>query len=254
MPAINPIAQSGFKNATSYEAHRPSYPPDAVKPFLQHLEVENVLHAHIVDLAAGTGKFTEILARRAEEYEIIAVEPHSGMREVLEKKGLKGVTVMEGTATEMPAVEAQWADAVVVAQWVPSTKWEQKMKEITWSFDDRSPRFRHNAWRTPFEDQTKDSPLTLQTADPMFSLPLGEDSVKWTVWLTKDAIWERFHTISHIANLHGDELEETRKKVYDILNNGTDVESNGKGEVAMHGLTVFGWTTAIPGAPLRNGG
>ena len=55
-------------------------------------------------------------------------------------------------------------------QWVPSTKWEQKMKEITWSFDDRSPRFRHNAWRTPFEDQTKDSPLTLQTADPMFSL------------------------------------------------------------------------------------
>ena len=116
MPAINPIAQSGFKNATSYEAHRPSYPPDAVKPFLQHLEVENVLHAHIVDLAAGTGKFTEILARRAEEYEIIAVEPHSGMREVLEKKGLKGVTVMEGTATEMPAVEAQWADAVVVAQ------------------------------------------------------------------------------------------------------------------------------------------
>ena len=116
MSTINPIAQSGFANATSYDTHRPSYPPDAVQPFLQHLEVENALHAHIVDLAAGTGKFTEILARREEDYEILAVEPHSGMREVLKKKGLKGVKVVEGTATEMPAVEEQWADAVVVAQ------------------------------------------------------------------------------------------------------------------------------------------
>ena len=36
--------------------------------------------------------------------------------------------------------------------------------------------------------------------------------MKWTVWLTKDAIWERFHTISHIANLHGDELEVSQAK------------------------------------------
>ncbi|MCJ1397147.1 hypothetical protein MMC11_000339 [Xylographa trunciseda] len=116
MPTINPVAESGFADATSYDTHRPSYPPDAVKPFLQHLDVENVLHARILDLAAGTGKFTEILARREEDYEIIAVEPHSGMREVLEKKGLKGVKVVDGTATEMPHVESGWADAVVVAQ------------------------------------------------------------------------------------------------------------------------------------------
>jgi len=45
------------------------------------------------------------------------------------------------------------------------------------------------------------------TADPFFSLPLGEDSVKWTVWLTKDAIWERFRTLSHIANLEEGQLE-----------------------------------------------
>ena len=116
MPSINPIAQSGFANASSYDAHRPSYPPEAVNPFLQHLDIVNALHARVVDLAAGTGKFTEILADREEDYDILAVEPHTGMREVLEKKGLKGVKVIEGTATEMVGVEEQWADAVVVAQ------------------------------------------------------------------------------------------------------------------------------------------
>ena len=42
--------------------------------------------------------------------------------------------------------------------------------------------------------------------------------------------------------------------MYELLNNGTDVEINENGEVAVHGQTVFGWATAIPGAPLRNGG
>lgn len=36
--------------------------------------------------------------------------------------------------------------------------------------------------------------------------------------------------------------------------NGPDVEMSEKGEVALHGQTVFNWTTAIPGAPLSEGG
>ena len=46
----------------------------------------------------------------------MAVEPHAGMREVLQGKQLKGVTVVEGSATDMRQVERGWADAVVVAQ------------------------------------------------------------------------------------------------------------------------------------------
>ena len=71
--------------------------------------------ARILDLAAGTGKFTELLAKREEKFVIFAVEPHEEMREELEKKSLKSVTVLEGDAVKIP-LEAQSVDAVFVAQ------------------------------------------------------------------------------------------------------------------------------------------
>ena len=74
-----------------------------------------------MDMAAGTGKFTEILAGRPEEFEVVAVEPHGEMRRVLEGKGLSGVTVLEGGVQNvLEGKEGRWllgwADAVVVAQ------------------------------------------------------------------------------------------------------------------------------------------
>lgn len=44
-----------------------------------------------------------------------------------------------------------------------------------------------------------------------------------------------------------------RKQIFEAMD-GEDVEENEKGEVALHGHTVWYWTTAIPGAPLKNGG
>lgn len=44
-----------------------------------------------------------------------------------------------------------------------------------------------------------------------------------------------------------------RKQIFEAMD-GEDVEENEKGEVALHGHTVWYWTTAIPGVPLRNGG
>lgn len=73
------VSTKGFQNASSYDKHRPSYPPKAVTRFLEHLQINGVKKARIVDLAAGTGKFTELLVGRDEDFEILAVEPHSGM-------------------------------------------------------------------------------------------------------------------------------------------------------------------------------
>jgi SAM-dependent methyltransferase len=116
LPPINPVAQSGFRDADAYEAHRPSYPPEAVSRLLQGLNVEGLSNGHIVDLAAGTGKFTELLAAREEDYEIVAVEPHADMLDVLRRKGLRGVKTVMGSGEEMAEVQGGWADAVVVAQ------------------------------------------------------------------------------------------------------------------------------------------
>lgn len=108
-------ADKGFSNAALYDAHRPSYPPEAVNKILAHLNVADVPKAQIIDLACGTGKFTELLAKRPERYEIIGVEPHKGMREELVKKNLEGVKVQDGDAANM-GVDEGWGDACVAAQ------------------------------------------------------------------------------------------------------------------------------------------
>ena len=101
---IRPEVQTGFAAAAAYDASRPTYEPEAVDTLLTNLEVKGLRRAKIADLGAGTGKFTELLAARPEEYEILAIEPHEAMREQLTKKGLPNVTVVEGTAASMPEV------------------------------------------------------------------------------------------------------------------------------------------------------
>jgi hypothetical protein len=59
-----------------------------------------------------------------------------------------------------------------------------------------------------FDDQIKSTPLTITAfASPLFSLPLGNEAVKWTVWLSKEKIWKRFSTLSQIAVLDGRSLD-----------------------------------------------
>lgn len=91
--------------------------------------------------------------------------------------------------------------------WNASTPWEAKVKAITWRYDDHHPRFRHEHWKGVFENQVSTTPFTIQAADPLFSLPLGEESVKFTYWMSKDAIWKRYSTQSQITVLDPAEKE-----------------------------------------------
>lgn len=116
-PGLNARAQKGFAKSHAYDQHRPSYSASSVQFLLEQTRVSGRKHARVVDLAAGTGKFTELLAGRdEEEFEILAVEPHEQMREVLASKQLKGVTVMEGMAHDMSGIEDESVDAVFAAQ------------------------------------------------------------------------------------------------------------------------------------------
>ena len=90
----------------------------------------------------------------------------------------------------------------------PATDWEGKMRDLIWSATDVEPRFRHKQWKQVFDDQLLSTPATIQAADPLFSLPLGQHTQEWTIWLqNKEAIWNRFNTISSIAMLPDDERE-----------------------------------------------
>jgi hypothetical protein len=106
--------------------------------------------------------------------------------------------------------------------WPSTTKWEQKLKDIIASLEDGHPRFRHMVWKQVFENQLDTSPLqalkdTFNLNFQSFSLPVGEDDVKWTVWLTDEDVWSRFGTLSQIANQTEDKRAEIRKEVLEAL-------------------------------------
>jgi ubiquinone/menaquinone biosynthesis C-methylase UbiE len=108
--------QSGFADAMSYDAYRPSYPEESVRKLLEELKVLGSHKACILDLGAGTGKLTEQLVAQSEEYEIIAVDPHPEMLDVLVQKRLPRVRALEETASNLVEVGTGWVDAVVVGQ------------------------------------------------------------------------------------------------------------------------------------------
>jgi ubiquinone/menaquinone biosynthesis C-methylase UbiE len=92
---VHPMAASAFHaRADDYERARPGWPPDAVAAVLERFGAGNV-----VDLAAGTGKLTRVIAEQAAT--VIAIEPVDGMRRVLREQ-LPHVRVMEGTAEAIP--------------------------------------------------------------------------------------------------------------------------------------------------------
>jgi SAM-dependent methyltransferase len=100
----------GFDHtADAYERGRPDYPAAAVDWLVEQLGVQP--SSTIVDLAAGTGKLTRVLADHAT---VIAVEPLPGMREKL-RTVLPAVEALDGTAEEIPLPDAS-ADAVTVGQ------------------------------------------------------------------------------------------------------------------------------------------
>jgi ubiquinone/menaquinone biosynthesis C-methylase UbiE len=100
-------ARSFDRVAGAYRRARPSYPAAAVEWAL-----EAAPGRRVVDLAAGTGKLTEVLV--AAGADVVAVEPLANMRAELER-ALPSVRALDGTAERIPLPGGS-ADAVLVGQ------------------------------------------------------------------------------------------------------------------------------------------
>ncbi len=111
VPEVHEVAYRGFAaEAEAYDRARPSYPPDAVGWLIDNLGIGP--GRRIVDLAAGTGKLTTLLAGAGAR--LVAVEPVAAMGERLRAR-LPGVPLLAGVAEALPFA-ARSLDAVVVAQ------------------------------------------------------------------------------------------------------------------------------------------
>lgn len=111
MTEIHPTSAAGFGGDMSvYERGRPSYPADAVGWLVDGLGIGP--GRRVVDLAAGTGKFTRLLVPTGAD--LSAVEPSAAMRAQF-AEALPDVPVDDGTAEALPFADAS-LDAVTVAQ------------------------------------------------------------------------------------------------------------------------------------------
>lgn len=160
--------------ADTYVKGRPDYPPE-MAGWLR----DDVLLAPgstVVDLGAGTGKFTPRLV--ATGARVIAVEPVAAMLAKL-SAALPEVTALEGTATSIPLADAS-VDAVVCAQafhWFASVEalreihrvlkpggrlglvWNMRDASVPWvagldaivnAHEGDTPRYYTGAWRSAF--------------------------------------------------------------------------------------------------------
>lgn len=100
-------ARSFELGAREYRRARPGYPREAAEWLVPGPG------SRVLDLAAGTGKLTEVLVQ-LEGIDLVAVEPSDAMRgELLD--ALPGVRALAGTAESIPLPDGD-RDGVVVAQ------------------------------------------------------------------------------------------------------------------------------------------
>jgi SAM-dependent methyltransferase len=182
--AIHESAARGFALVPeAYERGRPMYPFEAVRRLVRELGIRP--QRPVLDLAAGTGKLTRLLAQLGAE--VVAVEPVAAMRARLSET-LPGVSALAGTAEDLPLGNRS-VDAVTVGQafhWFDgddalaeihrvlrpgkrlgliwnvkdeSVDWVRLLAEIIEPYRGSAPRVASGEWKAAFERTELFSPL-----------------------------------------------------------------------------------------------
>lgn len=182
--SVHDAAQRGYTSAPdSYQRGRPEYPQALAAWLDAQLGVRE--GTRVVDLGAGTGKFTKLLVGTGAA--VTAVEPVDAMRARL-SGSLPGIQVLAGTAQALPLADGE-VDALVCAQafhWFAngqalremhrvlrpggklglvwnvreeSCDWVAAITEIITPYEGDAPRFHTGQWKRPFEGQTLFTPL-----------------------------------------------------------------------------------------------
>jgi SAM-dependent methyltransferase len=226
---IHAQAAVGFgRAADAYERGRPDYPAEAIAHLLAVLNV--TASSRVVELGAGTGKFTTHLT--ASGAHVVAVEPVPNMRARLSAR-LPSVQVLDGTAEAIPLAD-QSVDAVFAAQafhWFAADRalaeisrvlkpggglgliwnvrdeallWVRKLTAILDPHEAGTPRYRTLEWKAAFRQSDQLSPLESQ------AFPHVQQ-------LTPSALVDRVASISFIAAMPEAERAHVLAQVHALL-------------------------------------
>lgn len=236
---LHRLAAQGYATAAdAYEKGRPDYPRGAIELLRDTLRID--ASSVVLDLGAGTGKLTRLLAPTGAR--LLALEPVEGMRRKLGQM-VPSATLLDGVAEAIPLPEAS-VDAAVAAQsfhWFhgdlalaeihrvlrPKRRlallfnlrdervdWVARISRVLDRHGRDAPTHRIGAWRRSF------------TETPLFA-PLGEHEFTHAQELDLDGLLERVASISYIAALPLQERYAVLNEIRDLA--ATHPELSGKG-------------------------
>ncbi|MBK5476907.1 class I SAM-dependent methyltransferase [Pseudomonas sp. 13B_2.1_Bac1] len=235
MTGVHASAQQGFSTqAVTYAQGRPDYPRQLTGWLTEALGVD--AQSTVIDLGAGTGKFTRLLSTLAPT--LIAVEPVQAMGAQLSKL-LPDVRLVDGTADSMPLAAAS-ADAVVCAQafhWFSTQAalqeihrvlkpegrlglvWNVRDESVAWvaaitaiitPYEGDTPRFHTGRWREAFTGE-------LFSAPELSCFPYSH------VGSPQEVIMDRFLSVSFIAALPDAEKAKVTAQLQDLIDTHPDL-------------------------------
>lgn len=156
MSEVHEAAAGGFCVETTADDR--TYPRDAVAWLTERLGIKP--GRQIVDLAAGTGTLTALLADVGAD--VIAVEPVASMRDRLHAR-LPGIPVLAGIAEALPLADSS-VDVVVVARafrWFDARRAMDEIGRVVrpggclgliWHAKDRSAEWVDRVWLAAYRD------------------------------------------------------------------------------------------------------
>lgn len=226
MSEVHEIAARGFgAEASAYDRARPSYPPEAIAWMTEKLRLGP--GRQVVDLAAGTGKLTYLLAKTGAD--LMAVEPVNSMRDRLRER-LPGVPVLAGVAEALPLAD-HCVDAVVVAQafhWFDARKAMAEIARVVrpggylgliWNARERSLEWVDQVWsvmdrverKAPWRDERGGASQDEGSLARSERYLAGPGDTNWSPWIeatffhvhysSHDDVIDRMRSVSHIAVL-----------------------------------------------------
>jgi SAM-dependent methyltransferase len=232
---VHPAAAQGFSAAArAYERSRPSYPEEAVDRLVQELEVTR--DGLVLDLGAGTGKLTRLLAPTGAR--LVALDPVEAMRKECADL-VPDAMVLGGVAEALPFRDGTF-DGVVAGQafhWFDgpralaeihrvlkpsgrlgliwnvrdeSVDWVRRLTEIIDPYERTAPREKTQEWRAAF-----------QMTDLFGSL--NQRRFPHSQTLDVDGLVERFASASFIAALPGEERAEVLGRIRELAETHPDL-------------------------------
>jgi SAM-dependent methyltransferase len=222
-PDVHAAAAAGYGRAADvYARARPSYPEAAVDWLLAELGPQR----KVVEIGAGTGKFTALLVARG--VEVVAVEPVAAMRERLTEL----VDALDATAEALPFEDGS-VGAIVASQSLHWTDVPRALAEfdrvlrpggtvgLVWNFRDDAVPWQRDL-NALLGELRGDAPHSRdgrwQRAVESSAFAVAADAAwHWSVPTDAAGVVERVLSVSYVASLPDHAREAVVERVSELL-------------------------------------